>query len=607
MKNGYMRIAIVTVMAFLTGTMVLLAGKSGTELKSDRAKARYYYVEGSVALAEGRPSEAYELLKKAALIDPAYSEAAYAYALMRMSLRNDTLVSPTEVARSIAMMRPYVDEHPEETEEAMNYSFLAARSGDLDEAIRVAERCDSLASNVSPILLQLAQYYAAKQDLDRALSTLDRYERIEGSDPDLALRKFALMFSKGDTLALLNESQRLVRENPVDPDYLILRGNVYEAIEMPDSALLCYQQAETLDPDDGRVKLTLANYWLERGDSAAYDLKSSEAILSDNIMLDEKLEMMRRYMENIINDSTADARRGARLFDGLLRQYPHEPSVLDLGAQYSAAVNNLSRAEELMAYATDLEPDNQTYWTRLASFYFTDDKYADAIAAVEKGLAKLDEPSAGLLYVYGAAALMDKQYEKAREAYQGLLDLQLPGALLDDTADVMLEKAGRLPYESLARVADIFQMSGDVSYQSGDMQRATREYEVSATLDPTDMMTLNNYAYYLALGGGDLDKAEDLSRRTVAEQPENPTYLDTLAWILYLKGEYAEALEVQEKAIQAVAGDKEMIGEFWDHLGDIQYRCGLRDKALESWRKALELDKDNKEIAKKIRLKKIAE
>ncbi|MDE6638468.1 MAG: hypothetical protein K2K32_09585, partial [Muribaculaceae bacterium] len=332
MKKGNIRILIAVAVMVLIGSIGAAAAKSAKSAAANRAKARYYYVEGSVAMAEGRASEAYELIKKAAETDPDYAEANYTYALMRMTLRNDTLTSPAEVGRSISLMKAFIDQFPEETEEAMNYSFLAARTGNLDEAIRVAERSDTLATDKSGILLQLAQYYAAKQDAEKAIKTIERYERIEGNDPDISLRKFSLMFMKGDTAALLNESERLVKEHPLSTEYMVIRGNAMEALEMPDSALVCYQRAEALDPDDGRVKLTLANYYLQQGDSAMYDKKSSEAILSENIMLDEKLDMMRRYMQNIIADTTADSRRGARLFDGLLRQYPHEPQVLDLGA-----------------------------------------------------------------------------------------------------------------------------------------------------------------------------------------------------------------------------------------------------------------------------------
>ena len=185
--------------------------------------------------------------------------------------------------------------------------------------------------------------------------------------------------------------------------------------------------------------------------------------------------------------------------------------------------------------------------------------------------------------------------------------MSLPGASLEDEASAVVKKAGALPYESLMRVAEIFQMVGDGSFKTGDIERAMREYDVVLALNPDSPIVLNNYAYYLALGGGDLDRAEELSRKAVEDMPDNHTYLDTLAWVLYLKGQYQEALEIQEKAIDGLADDAEASAEYWDHLGDIQYKCGQKDNALESWKKALQIEKDTEKIAKKVKLKKIAD
>ncbi len=57
--------------------------------------------------------------------------------------------------------------------------------------------------------------------------------------------------------------------------------------------------------------------------------------------------------------------------------------------------------------------------------------------------------------------------------------------------------------------------------------------------------------------------------------------------------------------MENLSPEAESSAEYWDHLGDIQYMCSMKDNALESWKKALELDKDNKEIAEKVRSKKL--
>lgn len=600
LKKNFHIIAVVMSVVVSVAALCPIIAQSSSRQKPDHAKARYYYVEGSVALAEGRQPEAYEMFKKSALTDPGYEEANYAYALMRFTMRNDTLQSPMQLRRSLDMMRPFVDAYPSESGEAMNYSFIAAQTGDLNEAIRVAERTETLNPSLTATLLQLAQYYVAKQDMDRAIQALERYERIEGESPELSIRKLQFMFNKGDTVGVLSESLRLVEEHPVSTDYLIIRGNVFDLLEMPDSAFEYYSKAEQIDPEDGNAKLSLADYYLAKGDSAAYDRKSAEAILSENVMLEEKLEMMTRYMHNIINDS-ADSRRVVPLFDGLLRQYPHELKVLDLGAQFFAATKNLSRAQELMSYATDLEADNPDYWSRLASFYYVDEKYDKAIQTCEKALAKLDEEPRGLMFVYSAAAVMLGKWDLANDIYQRLLHQDLPDASLSDNTDVILKKAGALPYETLTRIGDIFSMAADASHKLGDVPLSLSQYETSIALNPDNAMVLNNFAYYLAQEGGNLAKAEDLSKRSLEKDPDNPTYIDTLAWIYYMQGKYEEALAMQESAIEKATSQDSMSAEYWDHLGDIQFRCGQTDKAVESWKKALKLDKDNKTIADKIK------
>ena len=70
---------------------------------------------------------------------------------------------------------------------------------------------------------------------------------------------------------------------------------------------------------------------------------------------------------------------------------------------------------------------------------------------------------------------------------------------------------------------------------------------------------------------------------------------------LIIKGQYPEALELQEKAMDSIGEESEASGEYWDHMGDIQMMNGLKDKAVESWKKALELDKGNIDIERKIK------
>ena len=112
---------------------------------------------------------------------------------------------------------------------------------------------------------------------------------------------------------------------------------------------------------------------------------------------------------------------------------------------------------------------------------------------------------------------------------------------------------------------------------------------------------LNNYAYYLSLLGERLDEAERMSYRTVKAEPENATYLDTYAWILFRQQRYSEAKIYIEQALRS---DSLIDGVVKEHAGDIFALNGDIDRAMELWQQAQTDDPDNKILRRKIKRKK---
>ena len=74
-----------------------------------------------------------------------------------------------------------------------------------------------------------------------------------------------------------------------------------------------------------------------------------------------------------------------------------------------------------------------------------------------------------------------------------------------------------------------------------------------------------------------------MSYKTVKAEPENATYLDTYAWILFEKKRYTEARIYIEQAMKNGGDSSQVIVE---HCGDIYYMSGEKEKALECWKKA---------------------
>ena len=101
-------------------------------------------------------------------------------------------------------------------------------------------------------------------------------------------------------------------------------------------------------------------------------------------------------------------------------------------------------------------------------------------------------------------------------------------------------------------------------------------------------MALNNYAYFLAESGKDLKQAERMSQRTINEEPENIVYLDTYAWILHLQGYHSLAKFYIERAITNIEKPEDAL-TYYEHYGYIMLHNKQEKKAMEAWRKAVEL------------------
>lgn len=101
----------------------------------------------------------------------------------------------------------------------------------------------------------------------------------------------------------------------------------------------------------------------------------------------------------------------------------------------------------------------------------------------------------------------------------------------------------------------------------------------------------------MALEGKELSKAERMSAMTIKEFPDEPTYLDTYAYILFRKESYSLARIYIEKAIEK---SKEPSAEILEHYGDILACLGDTDAAVEQWQKALDAGGEKERLETKI-------
>ncbi|MCU0354765.1 MAG: tetratricopeptide repeat protein [Cytophagales bacterium] len=145
-------------------------------------------------------------------------------------------------------------------------------------------------------------------------------------------------------------------------------------------------------------------------------------------------------------------------------------------------------------------------------------------------------------------------------------------------------------------------MLGDAYNGNGEYERSDAAYEAVLANDPDNAAVLNNYSYFLSLRKQKLEKARQMSKRLVELHPDNASYLDTHAWVLYMLKDYKEARKHLEVA--AKSGDN---GTILEHYGDVLYKLGEAEKAVEMWMRAKKAGETTDTIDKKIAQRKLLE
>lgn len=128
---------------------------------------------------------------------------------------------------------------------------------------------------------------------------------------------------------------------------------------------------------------------------------------------------------------------------------------------------------------------------------------------------------------------------------------------------------------------------------SGDFKGAETTLREILAQSPNNPIAQNNLGYFLAERNEKLDEALKLIQQALRTDPDNPSYLDSLAWVYYKQGKFDLAEENLKKALKFDASS----ATIHEHLGDVYQKQGKLELAKASWEKALLLASDVEQIA----------
>lgn len=561
-----------------SGVLAAMSKSQSGPTAEDVRKADYIYLEALRAKSQGNGDAAFDLLTRAHELNPSDYEIGEELANYILSVsQGDSAV----VAKALELMRDYYDSAPDDYYAGVKYALLNEQLADRDEALRVWGNLHGYYPNRDEITFRYAQVLGqGGDDAERshAIAIYDSLEQMTGKSIELSTKKIQLYYTRNDTASIIGEVDALRTSAPSDVNFLVFSGDIYSMFKYNDKAKEFYDQACVIDPSSGLAYYSRAQFYNSLGDSAAFDREVFQALKQDNLDVDTKLMILRSYIQEMYNDSVQQPRI-RQLFDVLIEQHPHERDLHDMYARYLIIAKDYKEAAAQEQLSLDLDPADEEGWEMLTSLYLQNEDLGKAEEAAVRSLRYYPENARQYL-VLGSIYSQNGERDKAVAEYDKALGIT-------DPSDVEM-------------LSNIYGAIGDNFYAGEQPDSAFVYYKKAIAYNPANYLALNNSAYYLACEGRDLDEALRMIETVMAAEPDNPTSMDTYAWVLFKRKDYAKAREVIDRTMEL---SEEESADILEHAGDIYFMDGEPDEAVEFWKKALVLAPDNELLGRKVKHK----
>ena len=504
----------------------------------------------------------------------------------------------------------------------------------IDEYVKIVQ----LEPNSTENRLLLGRLYTLSHDSTHAEEQFKAAQKIDPDSEDVVLNIAGLYSEQGDNKRAIQVLTALPDDDQTAKTLYAL-GQTYDQIKDNKNALIAYQKAFDLEPDNLDVERALAQSQLNNGQEEAA-LKSFRDVAagdtSDPQALLRIAEIERR--QGKYDDALATLKKAKDLVSDSLEVNFNEALTYDALGQYDQATQILEKlvtdSEHVTGQYTEGEKNNRSiFLDRLANVYREQGKTDQAVATYQKM-----SDMGGDYTLRGYQNIVDTyrdahEYEKAiaasREAVTktakdkdsnrdaklmlasqladtgktdegiAMAKSMLNGSPDDRTVEMRLaEMYTRLKRwkdanesidkaEALSNKPDdkvyIYFLRGALEERQKHFDEAEAQFRKLLDVDPNNALTLNYLGYMLADRGVRLNEALNMIKKAVELDPQNYAYLDSLGWAYYKLGQYVPAEENLTKAVARNSTDPTV----HDHLGELYEKTNRLKLAAAQWEQSL--------------------
>ena len=543
------------------------------------ASLRYdsYFLQALVQREKGNADAAFDLLQHCIKINPQAAEAYYFLAQYYQALRGDS--TNLKTAQQYILKAAELEPDNATFLETVAQSYI--RQAEYEKAIPVMERLYNQDKSREELLEMLFELYQQTDNNDKAIETLNRLEAAEGKSERLSYAKSEIYTKTGDKKAAIAEMRQLAQQYPNDLNFKGMYADMLLRNDEEEQALKLYNEILAEEPDNTRAQVSLRSYYLVQGEIEKADSLTEVILLNKNTTNEQRIYLMRQMVADS-ERTDGDSTQILNMFHKMLAGPQKNADIATLCAAYMD-LKKMPRdsVRAMLQTVLSIAPDNAAARLQLVSFAWDRKDHQEVITLCQE--ARQYNPEEMAFYYYqGMAYYQEEDKDKALEAFQNGIGVITPES-------------------NPAIVSDFYAVMGDLLHQKGLARKAFEAYDSCLQWKDDNIMCLNNYAYYLSELDEQLDKAEQMSYKTIKAEPKNATYLDTYAWILFMQGRYAESKVYIDQALQ---NDSDSSAVITEHAGDIYIQNKEPERAVELWKQALLLDPQNKILIRKIKQRK---
>lgn len=421
--------------------------------------------------------------------------------------------------------------------------------------------------------LNLADIYIMDGKFMDAIKVYDEVEKKLGVTEDVSLQKEKLYLQMNKSGKAIEEIEALVKEFPSEVKYMIILADLYLTTGSEMKGLSLYEQILSISPDNPYVHISLADYYRMQNNEEKSFSELKLAFASPDMDIDSKVRILLQYYQLSAGNPKL-LEQAYTLCQITTQTHPDEAKAWSIYGDFLNRDKRTEEAAEVFRKVIELDGSRYAVWEELLYMDSSLGKFDLLLKESQQAMDLFPEQAEPYLY-YGFANIRLKHPEDAVKALRKGLSFA--------TGDPLLLKF----YANL----------GEAYYMLNELDLSFENYEKALKIDPENVFILNNYSFFLAVHKRNLSRAEELSRKLIKLEPNNPTFEDTHAWVCFMQEKYDQARQLLEQALEHGGAKSPAILE---HYGDVLYKLNEPDRALEYWKKAAEAGEPSELLKKKI-------